>query len=162
MNQLLAGGITILIALIVWSSKSKKNNLEFNTKSSNYHYRPQQQESSLVKSIEPTIKTEESNSFQSSSENFQEPKTAKEINLLKVKLSKLISGNPNDRLKAIKIASKWKNVRSIPILKRGLKDSESLIMIASAEAMNNYRGKTNKQNPKVQESRPPRNVSLMR
>ena len=78
------------------------------------------------------------------------------------KLTKLISSNPNDRLLAIQIASQWKNKKSIPFLRKGLKDSDSRVVIASAAAISFYKGKTIILQKKSQASRPPRNVSLMR
>ena len=86
------------------------------------------------------------------------------INSIKTKkqLTKLISGNPSDRLLAIQIASKWKNQKALPFLRRGLKDSDRRVIIASAAGISFYKGKTINLPKKSQASRPPRNVSLMR
>ena len=100
MNQVFAGGIALIIALILWSSKKQ--------------------------------------------------------------LTKLISSNPSDRLLAIQIASEWKNKKALPFLRRGLKDSDSRVVIASAAGISSYKGKTIDLHKKSQASRPPRNVSLMR
>ena len=78
------------------------------------------------------------------------------------KLTKLICSNPNDRLLAIQIASQWKNKKAISFLRRGLKDSDSRVVIASASAISSYKGHTINLQKKSQVSRPPRNVSLMR
>ena len=80
----------------------------------------------------------------------------------KKQLTKLISSNPNDRLLAIQIASKWVNKNAIPFLRRGLKDSDSRVVIASAAGISYYKGRTIDLSKKSQASRPPRNVSLMR
>jgi len=77
-------------------------------------------------------------------------------------LTKLISGNPNERLLAIQIASQWENKKAIPFLRRGLKDSDCRVVIASAAAISSYKGKTINLQKQSQASRPPRNVSLMR
>ena len=81
---------------------------------------------------------------------------------IKKELTKLISSNPDDRLLAIQIASKWGNKKAIPFLRRGLKDSDSRVVVASAAAISSYKGKTIDLHKKSQASRPPRNVSLMR
>ena len=47
-------------------------------------------------------------------------------------------------------------------LRRGLKDSDSRVVIASATGISSYKGKTIDFNKKPQVSRPPRNVSLIR
>ena len=80
----------------------------------------------------------------------------------KKQLTKLISSNPTDRLLAIQIASQWDNKKALPFLRRGLKDSDSRIVIASAAGIASYKGKTIDFHKKSQASRPPRNVSLMR
>ena len=72
-----------------------------------------------------------------------------------------MSSNPSDRLLAIQIASKWGNKQAIHFLRRGLKDSDSKVVIASATAISSYKGKT-VNCKKSQAARPPRNVSLMR
>ena len=81
---------------------------------------------------------------------------------IKKQLNKLISSNPNDRLLAIQIASQWNNKKALPFLKRGLKDSDSKVVIASAAGISYYKGKTIDLHKKSQAPRPPRNVSLMR
>ena len=99
--------------------------------------------------------------------NNQKSKPFEQTTLLnsietKKQLNKLISSNPNDRLLAIQIASQWKNKKALPFLRRGLKDSDSRVVIASAAAISPYKGKTSNLKEKSQASRPPRNVSLIR
>ena len=80
----------------------------------------------------------------------------------KKQLTRLISSNPNDRLLAIQIASQWENNKALPFLRRGLRDSDSRVVIASAAGISSYKGKPIDLHKKSQTSRPPRNVSLMR
>ena len=80
----------------------------------------------------------------------------------KKKLTKLFSGDPSDRLLAIQIASQWQNKKAIMFLRRGLKDFDSRVVIASAAAISSYKGKTIDVQNKSQVTRPPRNVSLIR
>ena len=78
-------------------------------------------------------------------------------------MNKLISGGPAERLKAIHIAQEWKHSSVLTILRRGLKDSDSRVVIAAASAMQKYRGVPNSErNQEVGSSLPPRNVALMR
>ena len=60
------------------------------------------------------------------------------------------------------MASEWGNKKAITFLRRGLKDSDSRVVIASAAAISFYKGKTINLQKNSQASRPPRNVSLMR
>ena len=95
------------------------------------------------------------------SKPFSQPTSLNSIETKK-QLTKLISSNPTDRLLAIQIASQWDNNKALPFLRRGLKDSDSRVVIASAAGISSYKGKTIDLNKKSQASRPPRNVSLMR
>ncbi len=92
---------------------------------------------------------------------FSQPTSLNSIETKK-QLTKLISGNPSDRLLAIQIATQWKNKKALPFLRRGLKDSDSQVVIASAAGISSYKGRTIDLHKTLQVSRPPRNVSLMR
>ena len=160
MNQVFISGIALIIAFILWSSKKQSKASAF------FNY----QKDSLNN-------INETNSFVQT-KNFTNPKKNKNIknlnfapfstqlsvNAIEInkKLTKLICSNPNDRLLAIEIASQWNNNKALPFLRRGLKDSDSRVVIASAAGILSYKGKNIDLNKKSQASRPPRNVSLMR
>ena len=160
MNQVFIGGIALIIAFILWGSKK------------------QSKESPFLKSQQASfLNSNATTSFVQNSKliNKKEPESLKNLkskpsfnqhslNSIETKkqLIKLISSNPNDRLLAIQIASQWENKKAIPFLRRGLKDSDSRVVIASAAAISSYKGKTINLQKKSQDSRPPRNVSLMR
>ena len=94
---------------------------------------------------------------------WEKPKTVRERINLQKKLRKLITGNPEERLQAMIISDLWGHANVLPILKRGLKDSDSRVIEAAAFALNKHRGLPYArifQNLNCQ--RPPRNVSLMR
>ena len=157
MNQVFIGGIALIIAFILWGSKkqskgsaflkSQKNVLPNNNTTISYV-----QKNNLINQKEPKSRK---------SHLFSNQPSLNSIAINK-KLIKLISSNPNDRLLAIQIASKWKNKKAIPFLIRGLKDYDSRVVIASAAAISAYKGKTINLQQRSQASRPPRNVSLMR
>ena len=160
MNQVFVGGIALIIALILWGTKkqskgspflkSQKDSLLNRNSSTSFV-----QKSKLINQEKATtLKNLKSKPF------FNQP-SLDSIETNK-KLTKLISSNPNDRLLAIQIASQWENKKAIPFLRRGLKDSDSRVVIASAAAISFYKGKTINLQKKSQASRPPRNVSLMR
>ncbi len=159
MNQIFVGGFALIIAFILWSSKKQSKATAF-LKSQKDSFSNTQASSSLVidkglqKKYRPRLTRQKSKPFSN------EPL----LNSIEIKkeLTKLISSNPDDRLLAIEIASQWENKKAIPFLRRGLKDSDSRIVIASAAAISSYKGKTIDLQEKSQPSRPPRNVSLMR
>ena len=153
MNQVFLAGIALTITVILWSSKKETKGLPF-FKTQNNSFPNQNEITSLVqkKRFNYQKKVEASKNLQSKPNSIE----------IKKKLNKLISSNPNDRLLAIQIASQWENKKAIPFLRRGLKDSDSRVVIASAAAISSYKGKAISYQQKSQTSRPPRNVSLMR
>ena len=159
MNQVFAGGLALIIALILWSSKKQSKASAFFKSQKDSFLKAQVASSTLV--IDKSLKNEQStklNHKKSKPFSHQTPNSIK----TKKQLTKLISGNPNDRLLAIQIATQWSDKKALPFLRRGLKDSDSRVVIASAAGISSYKGKTIDLHKKSQASRPPRNVSLMR
>ena len=160
MNQIFLSGIALIIAFILWSSKKQSKTSAF-FKSHKDSFPNSNTTSSLVQKKKlinekapERLKILDSNHF-SKNASLHSIYTKKQ-------LTRLISSNPKDRLLAIQIASNWKNKKAIPFLKRGLKDSDSRVVIASAAAIASYKGKTIDLQKKSQAPRAPRNVSLMR
>ena len=160
MNQVYAGSIALIIALILWASKKQSKGSPF-FKSQKDSFLNRNATSSFVQKKKLINQKEAESPKKSQSNPFSKQPSLNSIEINK-KLTKLISSNPNDRLLAIQIASQWENKKAIPFLRRGLKDSDSRVVIASAAAISSYKGKTMNLEKKSQASRPPRNVSLMR
>ena len=160
MNQVLVGGIALIIAFILWGSKKQSKGSPFFK--SQKDYLPNSNEIPSFVENNKLINQKESENLKNLKSNpFSNQPSLNSIKTNK-KLTKLFSSNPDDRLLAIQIASQWENKKSIPFLRRGLKDSDSRVVIASAAAIASYKGKTINLAKKSQVSRPPRNVSLMR
>ena len=160
MNQVFAGGLALIIALILWSSKKQSNASAFFTSQKDSFPKAEVTPSELI--IDRSHQIQNSNKLNNIiSKHFSQTTSLNSIETKK-QLTKLISSNPNDRLLAIQIASQWDNNKALPFLKRGLKDFDSRVVIASAAGISSYKGKTIDLLEKPQASRPPRNVSLMR
>ncbi len=160
MNQVLVCGIALIITFILWGSKKQSKGSPFFK--SQKDYLPNTNETTSFVQKNKLINQKETENLKNLKSNpFSNQPSLNSIETNK-KLIKLFSSNPDDRLLAIKIASQWKNKKSIPFLRRGLKDSDSRVIIASAAAIASYKGKTINLKKKSQASRPPRNVSLMR
>ena len=160
MNQVFAGGLALIIALILWSSKKQSKASAFFKSQKDSFLKAQVASSSLV--IDKSLQNQKSSKLNNKKLNhFPRQHSLNSIEIKK-QLTKLISSNPNDRLLAIQIASQWGNKKAIPFLKRGLKDSDRRVVIASASAISSYKGKTINLPKRSQTARPPRNVSLMR
>ena len=160
MNQVFAGGLALIIALIIWSSKKQPKASAFFKSQKDSFSKAEVTSSELI--IDKSLQSQKSTKL-----NNKNPKPFSQLTSLnsietKKQLTKLISSNPTDRLLAIQIASQWDNNKALPFLRRGLKDSDSRVVIASAAGISSYKGKTIDLHKKSQGSRPPRNVSLMR
>ena len=160
MNQVFAGGLALIIALILWSSKKQSKASAFFKSQKDSFTKAQLSSASLV--IEKSLQNKKSPKLNNKKlESFKPQHSLNSIETKK-QLTRLISSNPNDRLLAIQIASQWENNKALPFLRRGLRDSDSRVVIASAAGISSYKGKTIDLHKKSQASRPPRNVSLMR
>ena len=160
MNQVFLSGIALIIALILWSSKKKSKALALFRSQKDSFLKAQVASSSLV--IDKSLNNQKSTNLKNKkTKPFSQPTSLNSIETKK-QLTRLISSNPNDRLLAIQIASQWENNKALPFLRRGLRDSDSRVVIASAAGISSYKGKTIDLHKKPQTSRPPRNVSLMR
>ena len=160
MNQVFAGGLALIIALILWGSKKQfKASAFFKSKKGSF---PNSNVTSSFVQKKKLINQKETHSLKNL--KLKTFSNQPELNSIekKKKLTKLFSGNPTDRLLAIQIASQWENNKALPFLRRGLRDSDSRVVIASAAGISSYKGKPIDLHKKSQTSRPPRNVSLMR
>lgn len=85
------------------------------------------------------------------------------INLKKKLFQAIRSSNPEERLNAIKLVSKLNNDFVLPIIIRGLKDSDSRVVCSAAAAVEKFKTapKASSKNAQLM-NRPPRNVALMR
>ena len=160
MNQVFAGGLALIIALILWSSKKQSKASAFLKSQKDSFYKTQVSSASLV--IDKSLQNQKSTKLNNTKPKFFSPQPSLNSIETKKQLNKLISSNPNDRLLAIQIASQWNNKKALPFLRRGLKDSDSRVVIASATGISSYKGNTIDLHQKSQASRPPRNVSRMR
>ena len=160
MNQVFAGGLALIIALILWSSKKQSKASAFFKSQKDSFSKAQLTSSALI--IDKSLQNQKSTKLNNKKSKFFSPQPSLNSIETKKQLNKLISSTPNDRLLAIQIASQWNNKKALPFLRRGLKDSDSRVVIASATGISSYKGKTIDFNKKPQVSRPPRNVSLIR
>jgi len=160
MNQVFAGGLALIIALILWSSKKQSNaSALFKSQKDSF---PKAELTSSELIIDKSLQNQKSTKLKNkNTKRFSHPTSLNSIETKK-QLTKLISSNPTDRILAIQIASQWNNKNALPFLRRGLKDSNREVVIASAAGISSYKGKTIDLHKKFQASRPPRNVSLMR
>ena len=160
MNQAFAGITALVISLLLWGigRKPQKKNQAINTQQSLISrtlYQKSLKKSDKVQKVEHLAFSYPNNSFEWPLSKHQR------LNLQK-KLCQLMDCGPEERLEAIEIAQEWGNPYVIPLLKKGLHDSDSRVVTAAATAINRFRGKTYKSKANQSKERPPRNVSRMR
>tara|TARA_Y100001968_G_C19123004_1_gene602857 strand:- start:137 stop:622 length:486 start_codon:yes stop_codon:yes gene_type:complete len=161
MNQVFIGVLALIISFILWSSKKQSKGSLFLNVSKDSSPTSNGTASLVLESHEELINNKQLKQLKNlKSRAWSNQASLRPIEINK-ELTKLISSNPNDRFLAIQIASQWKNRKAIPFLKRGLKDSDSRVVIAAAAAMTTFKGKPIELK-KAHPSRPPRNVSLIR
>ena len=160
MNQVFLSGLALIIAFLLWSSKKQSIGSAFFKSQKESFSKDQLSSSSLV--INKNSESQKSTSLNNKNSKPFSYKLSLSTLETKKQLTKLISSNPNDRLLAIQIARQWENKKALPFLRRGLKDSDSRVVIAAAAVISSFKGKNIKYQEKSQTSRPPRNVSLMR
>ena len=114
MNQVFIGGIALIIALILWSSKKQSNGSPF-LKSKKDPFPTRTTTTSFVQNKHLIHQKEPKTEKYSISKPLSNQSLLNSIEIKK-QLTKLISSNPADRLLAIHIASKWKNKKSLTFL----------------------------------------------
>ncbi len=161
MNQLLAvtAGLALTIALWVLGKKPLKSipsidSKDFASTSNLPGY-------ALIDTVRAQISSKNPSFGTAKTDCWQVPTTPRERLHLLTQLRNSMSGGPEERFKAISLASIWGHPSALPILRRGLKDSDIKIVGAAAAAIQSHKGRGNL--IKSQETRrPPRNVALMR
>ena len=161
MNQLLAGLVGISLAVVLWSfGKNPKKSISSQNKDPQFFLstNPELIETTEEKNLD--LDKINSTKFKIHI-NWEPPKTNYErVNLKKI-LFKKMQSSPEERLEAISLAGLWGNSFCLQLIKRGLKDSDSRVVIAAAAAIKKYRFRYGV-NSSQETTRPPRNVSLMR
>ncbi len=155
MNQFFTAGALAVITLVLWGiGKKPKTLLE-----KGIYGQFSINQTSLVQRIEPRLI--DKGQADSPKSQFKPPVTTREKFKLRCRLKKLISSHPDERLIAVQIAGEWGDASVIPILKIGLRDMDSRVVINSAKAISQFRNQVIASKTKKTKSQP-LNVSLMR
>ena len=91
---------------------------------------------------------------------WQAPSTSAERLAMQHYLRRSMDDGPDLRLQAIKLAGQWGHQSVLPLLRRGLHDSDSRVVEAAAAAIERHR--SGPYPASAQPVRPPRNVARMR
>ncbi len=160
MNQTFAALTALSLTMILWGFGRKPRNPLLKSNDESFGTGLNRNQLTLVKT-ESAKKRNKAN-FLSHEEGlqWQIPKSPNEKLELIKQLKKAMQSDPEMRLKAIQFASLWNDPLVLSLIRLGRKDSDSRVVIAAAKVLERYRGKPRKANHS--DSRPPRNVALMR
>ena len=160
MNQVFAGATALALGLMLWVL-GKKPNLSGEIDGSRIAGQ-RGERIALVKKVNESTSQNKLDGSQSQIV-WRAPLTIKERINLRNQLFYLMDCGPEERKKAVMISDLWGHATVLPILRRGLKDSDSRVVVLAARALEKHRGVSNAPNAhKSSNDRPPRNVALMR
>ena len=159
MSQIFAGAAALTLTLLLWGLGKKPRNFLISKNNQNLIKITNDSQISLVKTAND-LDSPKTQVISKLKVDWKPPQSIQETILLRKKLRKLITGGPEERLEAILLSDLWGDKSVIPILKRGLRDTDSYVVERAANALFKYKGCSNQLS---QESRrPQRNVALMR
>ena len=164
MNQLLAGGAALVLVVVLWSLGRRPGKTLLSSTDATSVAAINRAQLGLVQVSSPQQNPEtQEGSDQGTGDlaPFQPPvSSAERISLERRLREAMDQGNPDQRLEAVRVAGQWGHASVLPLLRRGLRDADSLVVEAAATAIERHRGATRPSPAQV--ARPPRNVARMR
>ena len=164
MNQLLAGGAALVLVVVLWGLGRRPGKTLLRSTDATSVAAINRAQLGLVEVSSPQKDLEiqpASARGACDSAPFQPPvSSAERISLERRLREAMDQGNPAQRLEAVRMAGQWGHACVLPLLRRGLRDADSLVVEAAATAIERHRGATRPSPTQV--ARPPRNVARMR
>ena len=164
MNQLLAGGAALVLVVVLWSLGRRPGKTLLSSTDATSVAAINRAQLGLVQVSSPQQDLEtQAGSGKGTGDlaPFQPPvSSAERISLERRLREAMDQGNPDQRLEAVRVAGQWGHASVLPLLRRGLRDADSLVVEAAARAIERHRGATRPSPAQV--ARPPRNVARMR
>ncbi|WP_115124905.1 HEAT repeat domain-containing protein [Synechococcus sp. GEYO] len=164
MNQLLAGGAALVLVIVLWSLGRRPGKTLLSSTDATSVAAINRAQLGLVQDSSPQQNLEtQAGSGKGTGDlaPFQPPvSSAERISLERRLREAMDQGNPGQRLEAVRVAGQWGHASVLPLLRRGLRDADSLVVEAAATAIERHRGATRPSPAQV--ARPPRNVARMR
>ena len=164
MNQLLAGGAALVLVVVLWSLGRRPGKTLLSSTDATSVAAINRAQLGLVQVSSPQQNLEtQAGSGKGTGDlaPFQPPvSSAERISLERRLREAMDQGNPDQRLEAVRVAGQWGHASVLPLLRRGLRDADSLVVEAAATAIERHRGATRPSPAQV--ARPPRNVARMR
>ncbi len=161
MNQILAPVFAIGLTVLLLSLNKRSKKFLFKSTATNTFSKANQSQSELVTSF--LASSNELSDFESTPKKaaWKAPNTLQEHISLKKHLQKQMrSGSPDERLQVMHTCQIWGHRSTLPLLRKGLRDCDSRVVLVAARAISKHKAVSPLN--RIQEGKPPRNVSLMR
>ena len=157
MNGLFAGAAVFALSLALWGLGRRPRKLLLSSTDASSVAALNRVQLTLVK---PELDMAGVASGSASQKVWTSPTTSLERLTLHRQLRDAMAAGPEQRLDAVTQAGLWGHVSVMPMLRRGLHDSDSRVVFAAAAAIERYRGKPHAE--VIQDAPAPRNVARMR
>ena len=154
MQNVLVPGAVVLLTVVLWLRRKPVKPMLSSTDTSTV---AQLNRAQLELVIEPSRFL---SAVKDPFKGWTPPQTAQDRLGLQQRLRERMASGPDQRLEAVREAALWKHHSVLTLLKRALRDSDSRVVEAAAQAMEPFR-RTLRRAPS-QPVRPPRNVARMR
>ncbi len=154
MQNVLVPGAVVLLTVVLWLRRKPVKPMLSSTDTSTV---AQLNRAQLELVIEPSSPL---SAVKDPFKGWTPPQTEQDRLVLQQRLRERMASGPDQRLEAVREAALWGHLSVLTLLKRALRDSDSRVVEAAAQAMEPFR-RTPRRGPS-QLVRPPRNVARMR
>ena len=159
MSQLFAGGAALVLALVLWGIGRRPRKPLLRSTDAGAVAALNRAQVELVQADRALAEPNAEDPLV----GWTAPVTPAERRALEECLRHAIAGDPEQRLEAIRLAARWGHRAALPVLKRGLRDTDLRVVEAAAAALDRHRrGGLTPAASAAQLRRAPRNVARMR
>ncbi len=163
MNTQSVGAVAAFLAVLIWVV-SRRKPTPFASLDASAVAALNRAQISLVQNnlVDPSDELSSAKSPSTSAASWALPADPREQAAFLKSLHAQLAGDTGERLAAMQAARAWGHRATLPLLKRGLRDSNLEVVLEAAQAMERFRGRCTPVGPRKPQPRLPRNAALTR
>ena len=163
MNTQSVGALAAFLAVLIWVG-SRRKPTPFASLDASAVAALNRAQISLVKDnlVDPNDELSSATSSSATAMNWALPADPREQAAFLKALQAQLTGDTGERLAAMQAARAWGHRATLPLLKRGLRDSNLEVVLEAAQAMERFRGRYAPVGALKPQPRLPRNAALTR
>ena len=163
MNTQSVGALAAFLAVLIWVG-SRRKPTPFASLDASAVAALNRAQISLVQLnlVDPNDDLSSATSSSSTAASWALPADPREQAAFVKSLYAQLAGDTGERLAAMQAARAWGHRASLPLLKRGLRDSNLAVVLEAAQAMERFRGRCTPVGSPKPQPRLPRNAALTR